>query len=515
VSEETPHFPRAGFKAWEKALLVLACLLFGASLALYVSDFPLARYIFDLGDEGHHPQVGLVGASQGSIRRELDGESEFKPIKASDPLFDDDVVVTGPDGGATLQLDDGSLLELGPDSMVRLHFTSKLSLGGISRAAAIDVVTGSVKSRPSRGQPAVAIPVRRTLRPAPIPRLTPSPKPAPVAVAPPPAPSPSPSPSPTPTVDPYKLERVELISPKDGVRLSLPSHPARLELPVAFDWSARPAGKPVQITLYKLGPGRRRTQLYRSVAATDAEGRGRATVVVKSPGKYEWELRDGQGRPLAEPPKARFALEPEFEGIDPIEPLIGGKAVSSSRLSGSLLNDFDITLRWKPYPGATRYRVIVRSRRNDAKGPTLERMVTGPSFRFSHGQVFSGQFYYQIKAEARNGFIARSELKPFVFSFLAPAPTMPADRSVIDAEQLEQENDSVLMTWQKTNFTDWYEIQLSTEPDFKKILRQQRQRENFYVFKSPAPGRYFWRVRSSSKDIVSPFSRAYELTIKR
>jgi hypothetical protein len=111
--------------------------------------------------------------------------------------------------------------------------------------------------------------------------------------------------------------------------------------------------------------------------------------------------------------------------------------------------------------------------------------------------------------------VARSVLKPFVFTFMAPSPVVPANKSVITAQILEEESDSILMTWEKTNFTDWYELQIATDPEFKSLVTTRRHRENFYIFKSPPTGHFYWRVRSSSKSLISSFSPAFELQVDR
>lgn len=503
-----------GLKFWEKALIAIACLLFAGSCYLYVADFPLRRYLFDLEDAGRRTVVGTLTVKKGALRRQLDGESEFKGLDQAEAVYDDDVIVTGPDGGATITMNDGSVLELGADTMVRLHYQTQITLGGISRAATIDVVAGAVKTfespsvRPPRPTP---IPLRLPQNKVELPRLAVIPKPV-ITV------TPAAIHSPTPLIDPMLIDGVKLIAPRGGSRMSLPANASKLELPVAFSWSVSPPGRPVQLVLSKVassGPGALRTPVFRQIVA-DKAGQGRAETWVTAPGLYEWGLLTANGKIIGDGrgTSARFVVEPEFEAIEPIDPLIGGKPMSSSRLSGSLLDKFDITLRWKPYPGASSYHITVQTG-EDAKSPKLEREVASPNFLFSRGKIFAGQFFYQIKTALPSGFVARSVLKPFIFTFMAPSPVVPANKAVITEQALEEENDSVLMTWEKTNFTDWYELQIATDPQFESLVSTRRHRENFYIFKSPPAGHFYWRVRSSSKNLISAFSSAFELQIER
>jgi hypothetical protein len=510
-----PQARPQGFKLWEKGLIALACLLFAVSCYLYVSDFPLRGFIFGIEDDIGRQSVGKLELKAGALRRQLDGESEFKTLNPPDEVYNDDVIVTGPDSSATVRLADGSTLELAPDTMVRLHFQTQLSLGGISRAAVVDVVAGTVKARNSKGQEAAPKLVRtKPARPAPLPRIAF----APAKAVPAPLPVVTPSPTPSPIPPPVVIAGVKLVSPIAGTRFSLPPNSTHLELPVQFNWTVRPVARPVRVTLYKLAsaaPGAARSVVYQQVVA-DQDGQGRAASVLKQAGLYEWDLRTPKGEPIAggRGTSARFTLDPEFDAIETIDPLIGGKPMSSSRLSGALLDNFDITLRWKPYLNSKQYIVLVKAK-PDPKSPALQRRVNAPSFLFSRGKVYNGEFFYQIKVPLNNGFVARSPLKPFSFTFLAPIPIVPKDHTVVTAQNLEEESDSVLMTWQKTNFTDWYEIELSNDPAFKAVLKRVRQKENFYIFKSPAAATYFWRVRSSSKSLVSSFSQAFELTVQR
>jgi hypothetical protein len=476
----------------------VAILLFAGSFYLYVTDYPLRRLLFNIDDEGHGHPVGRVSLLQGGLRRQFSGEAEFKGIDRDESLYDEDTLVTGPDSTATLVLDDGSTIELAPNTMVRLHFLTRLTLGGISRAASVDVVAGDIKNK---GSDDTRLVVHKAARPIVVAKVIPVPKPPP------------------PPIDPEQLiavKKVDLIAPRQGTQLALDKGTQVLEKPVSFTWHVTPPNRAVEVTLFKLAsraPGAPRTEVFRQVVA-DKDGQGTVDWKLSSPGYYEWQLRDSKGKPIpgARRSSALFWLDPDFEGIDPLEPLVGGEALSSSKLNGRQLKNFDITLRWKPFPGADKYRIAIRTRPTDPR-PVLEKTVAQPQYLFNKNKVYNGEIYYQIQSSLRSGFVAHSPVKPFVFSFLAPVPVTPLNHARISADELANEGDSVLITWQKTNFTDYYDLEIAKDPDFKAMAVKERLKENFYVFRSPPPARYYWRVRSSTQQVISPYSTAYDLEI--
>jgi hypothetical protein len=80
---------------------------------------------------------------------------------------------------------------------------------------------------------------------------------------------------------------------------------------------------------------------------------------------------------------------------------------------------------------------------------------------------------------------------------------------------IAREGHSVLITWQKTNFTDFYELELAQDAAFAKIITKEKLRDNFYVYRSPVPGKYWWRVRGSSGTTMSPESAPLQFTVEK
>jgi len=132
------------FKLWELLLLILSLLVCGGSALLYATGYPIRNIIFGLQDDLVDRPVGKVGELQGSVRRQLRKGTEFKDLPNQDTLYNRDTVVTGPESGAKLEIENGSVIELGPSTMVRLIFAEGGALGGISRAPILEVIQGEV-----------------------------------------------------------------------------------------------------------------------------------------------------------------------------------------------------------------------------------------------------------------------------------------------------------------------------------------------------------------------------------
>ena len=504
------------FKHWEKALVLLSVLLFSLSFYLYVTDYPLKRYLFNIEDEGVHRQVGWVSIKDGALRRQVQGEAEFKSLEVQSSLFDEDTVVTGLDATATLQLEDGSTIELAQGTMVKLHFDNSLTLGGISRAASIDVVAGKVKTQSKT--PRAAVRIKPKPKPVELPR-------APVKVVAVPQPVVVPSPI-IVAAEPEGVKYLELTSPRPGTAFSLEPNSKVLEKIIGLNWRISPSatpGRKLLLSLRRLKPGSDGTVTSEEIQrqlVTDINGAGQAQVTLKAPGSYEWELLTDKGLRIqgAKSARSNFQLQPEFDAIETLVPLVGGEAQTSSRMSRQQLKNFDITLRWKPYQAKfqpkpqDKYRISIKTT-VDAKVPVLDKKVSSPQYRFNKDKVFAGQIFYQVFAPLPGGFIARSPVKPFVFSFLAPALVVPVNHSVLSKAKLLKEGDGTLLTWQKTNFTDFYELEISKDPNFESWVQKLKLKENFFIFKSPPQGKYYWRVRSYAKSVLSPPSPAFDLTI--
>ncbi len=543
------------FKKWEVGLMAIAALLFAGSSYLYFSGVSIRHRFLGWQDEADTEPVGKLANADGSIQRQLFNGTDFQNVFSGTPLFNLDTIVTGPDGRATITMNDGGSIDLGPNTMVRLAFESRLSLDGISRSANVQVVAGNVTGQAQKQKiviktrdQVIAInkQTKETIRiasaplvkPTPVATPTPAAKPAlislfnaitgtapsptpsptvqvaaaPSPVAPSPSPSPvliaraSPSPSPSPSLAPPVRIQVKMIAPRLNEVLSAPNGSDKPSVEAQFEWQTEPADLETRLILTK-------TTQKDPIVEKDFRGeQGKTAYKYKfeSPGQYEWELMVTDKRlPVPKRLKSRFQVRPEFEAIELLPPLIGGKEISNNELNGEMLQEFDITLRWKKYRRADDYTILV-TERPDSPKPMVQRKTEEVEYRFNRNKVYNRQFYYLVKAQLPSGFVATSKSQVFNFVFLPPKLVVPESGARLSLAGL---NGNLLMTWQKTNFTKGYEIQISRDPRFQVVALQKKVSENFLIFTPPGAGTYYWRVKSFSSGVESTFSAARILVL--
>ncbi|OFZ81051.1 MAG: hypothetical protein A2583_13770 [Bdellovibrionales bacterium RIFOXYD1_FULL_53_11] len=528
-----------GFTFWDVLLLLAAMGLLAVSAYLYFSDISLRRYVLGWQDADEaRVKIGMMSATSGSVLRQVSVDIEFRSIKHNDDLYNYDTIVTGPDGHATIMLEDGSTIDLGPGSMIKLAFESKLSFDGISRAANVEVIAGNVsgqakdakivlktregdiaieKNRQQSIKVAAAPMVKPSARPKPVVTPVAPPGPAPEKPRPSPSPSPvvvprpSPSPSPSPSVKPAIKQaavKIQVLAPKAGDTFRLDNGAVVLEKAVKMQWKIQPIGTKAR---YILRHGTKGVLIDKPFVAEKENGT--ATVTLKSPGEYTFIL-NCEECPKERPVRvgARFVLEREYEGIEGLPPLVGGKVTDSNAYDGDQSQNFSITLRWKPVEGVEKYKIRIKDSQKATKY-VLQRELEAPAYSFNKNKIYTGKAFYDITAETKSGFIATSPPLEFSFSFLPPNLVIPEDGAVVSKASFSSSDNTILITWQKTTFTQGYVFELGTDPDFKRIVISKNQKENFFVITAPSPGKYWWRVRSYSKNLSSPYSRANSLTI--
>jgi hypothetical protein len=520
-------------KPWEISFIVLALIVSAMSFSAYVLDFPIRKYLFNLVDEQGQTLIGEVQTKTGSLKRQLSGETAFKNVSEKDPLYNMDVIVTGPDSSAILLLESEGTIEIGPNSMVRLAFETDLTLDGIDRVNKLNVISGHVKSQAGKkkivitskeGSTEVKPNTNHTIevKAAPIKPAVPTPlaPSTPVAAVEklPPVPSPSPVPAPSPTLTKEQADKIKILTPKKGERLTIDEKASRIERPVKLSWTMNPPNAKTQVRIWRVNHSGKNESSQRDLVLERVfptqKGLGAIVWKAKHPGNYEWEIAGENGEKISfdENTHSHFSIFSEVQGIKALQPLISGKTTVSNQFNGEHLKEFDIKLRWNPYPTAEKYRVQIYSTPT-AKAPVIDKTIKQTELSFNKDQLVSGKFFYKITSVLDSGFTANSGLQEFSFSFLPPAPALPRKNSIITQKRIRSDGNYVVLTWKKTNFTRGYEIEIGKDPQFKQIYLKKVLKENYFVLKNPALGQYWWRVRGFAKNLSSPLSEASVFTI--
>jgi hypothetical protein len=374
-----------------------------------------------------------------------------------------------------------------------------------------EVPKAAVSSKPEVAR------VTPSAKPAAVPSATPTTlarvEPSPVAVA---SPSPSPEPSPTPLVfNPNELKRLEVLFPKGRARLTVAAGTQPPSVDMDLKWVGRPAGMPLRLSLNRLfrkaGGIARKEIFVQGVKTTAAPQETRRRIL--TPGEYEWEFQGPNGESLASIAKSfvPFTVEREFPAIKTNRPLVAGEVNTSSRIYNTVLKKFDVKLSWQPYPEAKDYQLWVGAD-HSLKQSVYQEKTQGTAVSLSKAGMRQKMFY-RVTAVLPSGFVAASPTETFIFDYLPPLLTQPGANARFTRLTLRAQNNSVLFTWQMTNFTTEYVFEVATDAQFQRMVFEQAMKENFFAMQAPPAGTYYWRVRSRGQGVESSPSETQSFTI--
>ena len=496
-----------GLSRSEKWGIGISVALLVAVAAFYFSGASLKNLILGSMESQSQIQVGYVQVKKDVLRRSKSGAVEFEEIQEKAPLFGNDTVVTSDTGSATLVLEDGSLIELGPGAMVKLAFDADLSLAGVNRITEVEVVAGSVTGRgattkvviksKSAGRVALV-----ESRPVVVEEKEPVP---PVAVAPPPKPVEEPKPVPPTPPAGVESSQVTEMNPSAGAHLRVPDGSVRAELPVKFSWNFS-SGVDSQLML-RLKKG---DQTVSEKLVGGTRGAGSWETVIQSPGSYTWTIELPDGKPLKDPAAAEFVVEPDFLGIALSPGKYNGKSVSDGRITNQISevrsSEVSLVQEWSPFAGAEKYQVKLGSQ-------TAETNKT--IYQWKGKSLPAGGLPVSVSTKLSNGFVVRSNEIHYGLAFLAPKPSSPANQAQVAIQQgkVDLRRDGILLSWQQTNFTDSYEIEVAADATFKNNVVKRQSRANHSVFRGVRPGIYYWRVRAVKGSSRSDFSAIQQFTV--
>lgn len=526
---EAPVESRSNWSRFEKLTLAIAALIFLLALYCYVTHFPLRRYLFGILDEGADVRIGLATLASGELKRQRIGTGEFVGLNVGANLYDLDTIVTGEGGTAELELDGGARITVGPNSMIKLAFDTRYTLAGVTRTQRVQVLQGNVQgvggANPVVIQTAKKVTQLAAAKPnQPKPVFSAAAAPAPVAR---PSLSPLPLPPvtrPSPTAPPIaKVQgQIEIIAPAADQVFTVDAQtltarvPLQWKLPADFPGTLQVVAEiHVEVSrLYKEEGVDKQEVVFQKVITPEGPASvSQVDVGPNRPGDYSWRVYVPQTELAA---SSKFKVSPDFEGITLKDPLIGGRATNNNRYSGSLIRDFAITVGWEPYPAAkpdASYRIRFYERASGGRS-IYEARAKGDEFEINRGKVLKGRVFYEVSTPAGSGFTAKSKRRELSFLFDPPLLTQPADGATVAIEDIKARGGTLLLTWQKTNFTDSYDLELATEPTFKSVALKHKSTENFFAVKASRPGKYYWRVRSVAKGSASTFSSPFSFSVE-
>lgn len=477
-----------------------------------------------VGKSAYIPQpVGTVGAYIGDLRRQPIGNPMFSRIEAGDVIHAEDTLVTSESGRARLMLHDGTMIELQNSSMVILSFAGAPELGAISRAPAIQVVSGMVKAKAGAQTRAVWTNKTGTLafnavKPgangmievtgaAPVPQIQLASEPVmprwrrdsnqevfeALAEA-----------TPEPMLAPVQVQReraAAIIAPKDGEVLKVASW-AKLEYPVILSWTVTPLPEEkelaLELRLFRKGELRPITQ--RNVVSTQLEGKH--SVTLDRPGAYTWELLDVSGEKPKQLASSTFEVSNEIRGWPAPELELEAKG-----------RKIQAKLAWKAVKGAKYYQVRWSLR----GGAQRTDRVDDEEYVLKNAELSRGDvIVYQVSAESEKGFKVIGAEGSIEIDFPPPVLTSPKDGASMRLVEVGSDvtQDGVLLTWRRDVLADSYLVQISKDASFTKIEKELKTALNLIAVRELAAGEYHWRVRSVTAKSTSRVSKIFRFTLQ-
>jgi hypothetical protein len=322
--------------------------------------------------------------------------------------------------------------------------------------------------------------------------------------------------------------------PKSGAQFQVVAHATQIEVPVEFEWKL--AGEPSEVFL-KIQKQKHSTEASSLGKDTSEEGFQQKIVLSKgwgkylwraeAPGRYSWEIVDVNGNVL----NLEKEKTPEFD----VSPAANCLQMEQPQVEyAKNRSKVNFQLNWTAIPGSRSYWVSLysgysghagssgspgnsSSRSIQKKEPILRKEVTDSSFSLDLSTLKVNQFYYQVTTELSSGFKVSSPMQAFQVKFETPRLVKPLANATISKQALaKSRQSSILMTWQKTSFSEAFVFEISRYANFSKVHLSKQLTLNYFFLPVDQfkPGTYWWRVRGTSKTIVSPPSPANKLFIK-
>jgi hypothetical protein len=125
---------------WQTLIVTFICLT-GAS----AGGVLLYRDINEIGSKGTGKPLGTVEKRESKVRRKAGASYIWTNVNVNEELFLKDSIQTGPGSAAAVRLPDGSVLDVGEDSLVVMDDTANLSLNFLRGSVVVHNADGDKK----------------------------------------------------------------------------------------------------------------------------------------------------------------------------------------------------------------------------------------------------------------------------------------------------------------------------------------------------------------------------------
>ena len=530
----------------EKTVFGVGVLLILIPSAVFVFNIQITERFFGARDVLTQSNIGEIIRPKKIVKKKTGDDSAYGLASQGDPIYVGDTIMTGKDSFTRVNLSDGSVLDLGPETMVRIEPVRSFSFKGIKRKLKITVEAGAVKAKAKVSSAPIVLEsatgeVLKEIAPPPV--IVATPTPAPVAVV---TPTPAPAiagalpgaqpeasvaqgnaPSVAPVVvtpTPVAVAAVDEDEFFEAV-VAAPTPPPppppvakKTESAIAkfFGVKTEPAVAVSEPTVKTTStPGAiSATPTPAAVAVTETAAKTQATpsatpIAIATPAapvfRFDPEVEDKKTEvaPLlskavltVKKPVTIQVLSPEHRGIlpDSVE-----------------LEDQHFTLSWKDGGIAVKppYTVWI-----DHHGRLDKKVTDQTSLVWNIPLEAEGKIEWWVEADLRDEGKVESKKQSASWTFPTPRLTSPANKLEVPDFYLIGPKRDLTLTWKSSPICEKFEVNVSKTQDFASVVFKTETEKNFQNFSNPASGTYYWRVACVYTETFRLFSKPSQFSIK-
>jgi len=422
--------------------------------------------------------IGEITLPDRIVRRKGEDESAFRPSRSGDSVFVGDTIITGKESSTRINFSDGSTLELGPESMVKIEPIRSYSFSGIRKKLRVTVQAGSVKASTSSASTPMVFEslagkkLKELEPPKPVELVKIAPKELEVITAPAPlvlAPAPTQASSTPASVLPVKTSVSEA-----------PAAPSRLP-PLTPELIRKPETP------------RMLAEFLSNLKPEPVEANA---PVAKEPMIEEKPLLSNYVAPLQ--------AIPDIEVTPlPATPIISDQADLTEQM---------FQFKWKD----AGYRVqLPYSLKIQFKDKLLEFKTPETEYKWNLPLEAEGKISWWVEATFRDGETIQSKKQESSWKLPTPILASPGNHLELPEFYVKGESHEVLLTWKQMQICKGFELNVSTTDDFKEVIFKTRTRKNFQTFPVAKPGTYFWRVACEYTPEYKAFSSPFSFKLSR
>ncbi|NDG85154.1 MAG: hypothetical protein EBX52_08990, partial [Proteobacteria bacterium] len=134
-------------RSLERAVLGFGILFIAGPAVIFGLNIEITERFFGAKDVLSQSNIGEIIRPKNVVKKKGNEDSAYGSARQGDPIYVGDTVMTGKESFTRVTLSDGSVLDLGPETLVRIEPVRSFSLKGIKKKLKITVEAGAVKAK--------------------------------------------------------------------------------------------------------------------------------------------------------------------------------------------------------------------------------------------------------------------------------------------------------------------------------------------------------------------------------